>query len=448
MHGPDGLQVEEASGGRGRPTVASTSFSLTSLGDRWRELLVEGVAAALDPVEALEQDGRWICLPGEQAPFRTRVVIYEPLDGTPGTTFVEWLNVSGGLDAAPTWSTAHLELIRSHARWVGVSAQQAGVTALRGSDPDRYGALHHPGDAWSYDIYRQVLALLRHEQDDGHLIATGESQSAWRLVTWLNTADQPHTLLDAALIHSRCAIAAPVSQAPCADVPAPDGAGLRTDLAVPVLVVQAETDLFLRGHLRQDDSPTLREWEIAGAAHADLYTLLLGGADAGDGVAQQQLFDGLITPTSAPIPGIIECARPINTGPQHWVLQAAVQHVRRWAEHGQPPPPAPRLQLDPDAEGGVARDADGIALGGVRSPHVDAPLAALSGTGQPRRTTGCAGCPAPRRRSPPSSCWRDTAVARAFSTPGAAPPGRPWKRAGCSHRTLSCWSARRSSPSL
>ena len=49
-----------------------------------------------------------------------------------GTVVVEWLNVSGGADAAPDWIHMHDELIREGYAWVGVSAQAVGLNALEG----------------------------------------------------------------------------------------------------------------------------------------------------------------------------------------------------------------------------------------------------------------------------------------------------------------------------
>jgi hypothetical protein len=45
-------------------------------------------------------------------------------------------------------------------------------------------------------------------------------------------------------------------------------------------------------------------------------------------------------------------------------------------------------QVDLAADGSVVRDAQGIALGGIRTPQVDVPVAALSGVGQ-TGTTFC-----------------------------------------------------------
>jgi hypothetical protein len=50
-------------------------------------------------------------------------------------------------------------------------------------------------------------------------------------------------------------------------------------------------------------------------------------------------------------------------------------------EGADPPPRAARLETD--GEGGFAVDERGTAKGGVRTPWVDAPVARLSGLGQP-----------------------------------------------------------------
>jgi len=73
--------------------------------------------------------------------------------------------VSAGLDSAPIWLAAHDELIREGYAWVGVTAQRVGVEGgagaivpnldLKHADPDRYSTLVHPGDSYSYDMYRK-----------------------------------------------------------------------------------------------------------------------------------------------------------------------------------------------------------------------------------------------------------------------------------------------------
>jgi len=73
---------------------------------------------------------------------------------------------------------------------------------------------------------------------------------------------------------------------------------------------------------------------------------------------------------------------PINAGiHRHFVSQAALAHLVRWAAGGEPPPGAPRLELD-DASSGYRLDELGLARGGIRTPWTDVPTARLSGLGQ------------------------------------------------------------------
>ena len=67
-------------------------------------------------------------------------------------------------------------------------------------------------------------------------------------------------------------------------------------------------------------------WEVAGTAHGDVYNIALsvGPQDIGDDPAVAEVVE-----VSAPIPGIIECDVPINSGPQHWVMNAADPRTQR-----------------------------------------------------------------------------------------------------------------------
>ena len=83
--------------------------------------------------------------------------------------------------------------------------------------------------------------------------------------------------------------------------------------------------------------------------------------------------------------GPLGCDTPINTGPQYAVLSAAFVQLDRWVRTGKPAPRAPRFTI---VDGKIARDDHGNALGGIRTPLVDAPVSALSGSGQ----TGASFC--------------------------------------------------------
>jgi hypothetical protein len=383
-----GIALTELMGG-GSPFLIGTTFDLASVGYVQAEYALEGVANAYTR-------NRCGVIAAGRAEFSTRLLIYRPADDAAfnGTVWVEWLNVSGGLDVAPDWILTHTELTRRGAAWVGVSAQQVGVTGgasllgmpgagLAGIDPERYGALRHPGDRFSYDIFSLAGAAVQRATGtilDGlpveHVLAMGGSQSAFRLTRYLTGIDPAAQVFDGFLVQARGGSAAPLEDGAVTTTSMRSDPVPLRDLRVPVLCVESETDLITLGYLaaRQDDDEWFMLWEIAGTSHADIYTLVAGPVDNGrlpiDELAHAWL------PTSEILGMRFE--KPVNTGPQHYVLNAAAAHLDRWVREGIRPPAAPRLQV---RDGVLAPDQHGNVCGGVRTPHVDVPTAVLSGLG-------------------------------------------------------------------
>jgi Alpha/beta hydrolase domain len=182
-------------------------------------------------------------------------------------------------------------------------------------------------------------------------------------------------------VHSRWDNGAALSQSPQRNISTPSPSHIRTDSNVPTLVFETETDLRVSSlRARQSDSANLREWEVAGTAHGDIYQVGIGWTDIGDGTGAAAMMTALRHPQADPIPGIIDCNLPINSGPQHWVLQAALFSLDQWVRTGTAPRHAPRIDVASQAPAVVfRRDRDGNVLGGVRSPQVDAPIATITG---------------------------------------------------------------------
>ncbi|MBB3604953.1 hypothetical protein FHT40_004637 [Mycolicibacterium sp. BK556] len=371
----------------GKPNLLTGAYDLASVGYRADEYFVAGTAASYAPPET--------------ADYTTRIVVLQPLDPAAwnGTVVVEWLNVSGGIDAPAVWFMAHREIVRAGYAYVVVSAQRVGIegglslvgdASLKTLDPQRYSRLHHPGDSFAYDIFTQIGRAVRTGAIDGlepqFVLAAGESQSATFLTTYVNDVDPDAGVYDGFLIHSRFGSAAPLDGTSLLDEsgefhtrPVP----FRADLRAPVLAVITETDLLgarLLGyvHARVPDTETLRVWEIPGSAHADNYTIKVGFIDNGSVPLDQ------IVAAYAPTNELMGQQLPhfINFAPQHhYVLQAALAGLHDWVRTGQPVPSAPRIDLadaDPPA---IAVDVNGLATGGLRTPWVDVPNARTSGDG-------------------------------------------------------------------
>src|SRR5262249_3335000 len=117
---------------------------------------------------------------------------------------------------------------------------------------------------------------------------------------------------------------------------------------------------------QQPDSKLIHTWEVAGTSHVDAYLIrsVIGG------------------PRNSNVGSFLGCSHPVNIGPQHEVLQAAFRQFDRWADGGAPPATGTRIELPPQQAGKepqIVRDANGIAIGGVRNPLVDVPVVATTG---------------------------------------------------------------------
>lgn len=389
--------------GSGTTVLGPGGGDLASVGYVQEEFFVSGTASAYESATALSADGRWSASPIYPQSYTTRIVVRRPIHPSAftGNVAVEWLNVTAGFDAAPDWTNTHVELIRSGWVWVGVSAQAVGIVgskrsivaslALKNADPVRYAPLIHPGDDYSYDIFSQVGALLRTQSrqvlgglQPQHVLAIGESQSAFRLTTYVNAIAPIANVYDGFLIHSRGVQGAPLFHTPFRTIAAPKPTVIRADVGAPVLMFETETDLASPWldyqAARQPDAPLIRTWEVAGTAHQDLYGLGIGDTDLGSGAADATLFAAMMSPPDAIYGGVITCKAGINTGPHPYVLRSAVAALAAWIASGTPPTSTSRIEVDSSAKFTV--DADGNVLGGVRTPQVDVPVATLSGLGQ------------------------------------------------------------------
>jgi Alpha/beta hydrolase domain len=379
-HVPSPEVIGPITGGiHGRP-FTSSPVPLGLAGYTEQEYFLKGTATGYAQVGTWGSNGRWTARPAETAPYETRILVRRPTNPAHfnGTVVVEWLNVSFNVDIDPDFLYESQELVRAGYAWVGVSAQQLGVQGpfgLKSWDPVRYHALSHPGDTFSYSIFSQAAKAVldpRGARPLGPLharalIADGESQSALRMVTYADAIQPLDHLFSGFLIHSRGAGGAPISQAPQATPPMPAVARIRTDIGVPVLTVETQTDILVSGlgylPATQPDSRWFRLWEVPGTSHVDQTELGLSATE----VLRDLPFYQQGT-----------CAQQPNQGQERYVMDAAIAQLNRWVRAGVPAPHAPRIDI---ANGAYVTDKYGNALGGVRTPAVDAPTATLTGTG-------------------------------------------------------------------
>jgi hypothetical protein len=219
------------------------------------------------------------------------------------------------------------------------------------------------------------------------IIATGESQSAVFLTTYVNAVDPLVKVYDGFLIHSRFGPPSRLDGASIMGSSAslPQPTRLRADLRVPVLTVITETDLIGGGlpgfyGARQPDYAHLRVWEVPGTAHADIYTFTAGFVDSGSTPLDK--LAAAWQPTDKILGA--QLAKPINAAPQHhYVVEGALWNLDRWIKTGHAPSKASPMKVTANADKPptLVLDANGETEGGVRTPWVDAPTARLSGIG-------------------------------------------------------------------
>ncbi len=374
-------------------TLLGTNFDLSQVGYESSEYFLSGTANSYAPVNPLTSDGKWTVTTGASSPYTTRIAVDRPIDPRKfnGTVVVEWLNVSGGLDDAPDWTLTHNELVREGFAWVGVSAQAAGVQAAATTDPSEYSSLSIPSDSFSYDIYSQAGQTIRDDSAQilggltpRKLIAAGESQSAGRMMTYIDAVQPIAHVYNGFLVHSQFGTGAPLSQAPQTAVSAPTPTTIRSDLGVPVLEFETETDVSGSNLTDRDfvgNPRNFRLWEVAGSSHFDHYGLAIGPGDIGNGQGAVENLAAMLNPPVAAVPGLPNCVKPINTGGTHWVLDSAVHSLNLWVNFGIAPPQPPYLATTQSSPVVFQDDANGNTIGGVRSPQVDAPVATLGAIG-------------------------------------------------------------------
>jgi hypothetical protein len=387
--------VMPASGGLGRPS-GGLRYDVTQFGYQEREYFFEGTA-------------RTYPLASEPpATYRSRMIVWTPIDPARfnGTTVVEWAHVSvGAFELTAELRVQSPMLEEQGYAFVLVSAQEAGVCgkgpdgcgaySVKGVDPARYGSLNHPGEAYSFDIFNQALQAIKYPSGTAPL---GE------LVTRFIIAEGFQPQFDRGLpiqVNESPGAAGPLNAYlanGAADARLADAFLL--DSAAP-LVEPAEYPAPTLHHLDESairrtpapNGPSHVTWEVVGAPHVDRWSAdhsepptpgeakpLLNRQEEEARRAALEEF----RPESATRE---EICLPIATAgtlyPRQYTLYAALAALREWLETGVPAPAPPHIErVGPTPASGnmkLSRDSDGNAIGGLRLPIIQVPVAAYNG---------------------------------------------------------------------
>jgi hypothetical protein len=350
------------------------------------EFFFRGEALGYEPVGEHGPDGRWRVQEAGAQPYCTRMLVRRPVDPAKfnGTVVVEWANVTSGYEI----SFADPPGLYDGFAYVAISAQRVGLHGIGPSpmgliawDQERYGKLSIPGDSLSFDIFTQAGWLLGPDRPTSEvdplrglavnkLIAIGGSQSASRLRSYYNAVHDRVRVYDAFMMlasfgsatgfddeifdPSDEALTRRIRTASCR---------IRDDLLTPVMVVNTESETMATYPVRQPDTDRFRYWEIAGSSHVSTGSArralhkLQRDEVAPAFMAEFNASDVMALPTT----------------------DAAISHVDRWIAGGPPPPAMPPIEVATGDVPAIVRDVHGNAVGGVRLPELEVPVARYLG---------------------------------------------------------------------
>jgi len=355
------IAADRAGSGTLNTIYSASAIELESAGYVEEEFFIEGRAnrysnPELENGEILDSDHR----------YKTRLIVRRPQPSAfNGIVIVEWINVTGGPDKDIDWWQSGSHFIRNGYAYVVVSAQQMGIDTMKQWSEARYGSLDvtHDGmavrDELSYDIFSAVGKAIQRVGESSangavdilnglkaeQIIATGHSQSASRLATYLNNVHPLEPVYDGVMVHG-------------------GGGRIRDDQPVKIFKIMAETDMQRRAATPQPDTDTFRQWEVAGSSHVDIpFEIEYGKV--------RNLREGLSLENVQPRDQ--GCELPAYSRvPFRDVMNAAFEHLVLWIRDDIAPPTAEPLRLNrmmPEVE--FARDEFGNVLGGIRlAEHV------------------------------------------------------------------------------
>lgn len=388
----------------------ATTLPLQASGYVEQEFYVRGQASRYRISDAM-LDARII---DSGHPYVTRALVRRPVEPARfnGTVVVEWLNVSMGQDIDFVFGATRELLLREGYAWVGASVQRVGVDTLVKWNPKRYGNLSVAAsnidpndgseidpalfpsagdDVLGWDVFSQVGAAIADRSSPlmgglqvKKLIASGESQSTFRLTTYYNSIQPLHHVYDGFFLYDR-------------------GGPLRKDVDVKSVGIGSEFMSLWLGGPPSADTDHQRWWEVAGASHVSL-------AELNDYIDPIVLRDGALR---APDGTVLDVSISVSSGnctvtpiwsrvPNGDVSKAALKALNTWIISGAAPASVPRLVIN--SQNKILHDAEGRVQGGLRTAAYEAPRADNSALNTGNTTCKLAGYH--RDFSPQEMCRR------------------------------------------
>ncbi len=381
------------------------------------EYFVSGGASVYD----FDSNGK-VIVKYPDAPYTTRILIRRPADKTKfsGNVIVELNNPTSMFDMDLQWMFCRDFFIENGDIWAGITVKPVSVKALQKFNPERYASLSmaNPAPAGErckikysplndteketenglvWDIVSQVGRLFKSQKDSNpikdynveYLFATGYSQTGGYLTTYINLIhpldaaklDDGKPIFDGYMIGDGDAFMVPINQ--CLDMLPPGEKSVTVKpCGVPVISVVTQGVLSATYVARRPDSDSpsdmYRRYEIPGAAHVNQKSL-------DNSPSAEDSEKAGAAPASRNCEGLEEYGT--TDFPIEYFMNSAYMNLYEWVKTGVVPPKAEPIKTEilPGNDAGISIKTDeyGNALGGVRHPYVEAPIATYHGSARP-----------------------------------------------------------------
>jgi hypothetical protein len=366
--------------------------------------------------------------------YVTRILVRRPRDPARfgGNVEVTILNASLNLDFGGP--TDFGRMVKQGDVWIGITTKAVTAKALQGFDPVRYAPLDWSNPAplqsrcpqptmiptymagskeaieamakagvkssWPetedglvWDMLGQLGLLLKSEQRSEILpgfskpwvYMTGVSQSAIYIRTWLAAFHDRYRTPDGEPVYDGyLAVVGPamirINQC-AADVSLDDPVQKFVPPDVPFISISSEGEMWQSRFTHQSDAFTRKggivTYEVAGASHRAADVSGLAPDTISFAPPKDLARAGFKLPDAAGVSGLMPAGSLPNDFIWQPLIRGAYHNLELWVRKGIKPPEAPGIALDAKAE--IKRDQLGNALGGVRMPYIEAPVAAHTG---------------------------------------------------------------------
>jgi hypothetical protein len=402
------LKVTEDSYPFGAAFTTTVSQDLSKFGYVEEEFLVSGKANVYD----FDPTGK-VIVKSPNASYTTRILVRRPAatNKFSGNVIVELLNPSFLYDFDAQWMFCRDYFIEHGDIWIGITVKPVAAKALKKFNTERYAPLlwanplpldktcpkptpsnsdtvpeTENGLAW--DIISQVGALVRSNEKQNpikgfrveYVYATGYSQTGAYLTTYINFIRPLATAMlkngrpvyDGYLIGDGDGSAPAINQC-TQDFPPGVTPIIIRPRKEPVISVVTEGSVIWSMPSRRQDSDAAddryRRYEVPGASHAN--TLVFEFA------LRPGETDKVGVP--APAPNCIGADKyGLTDFHLEYFMNAAFANLDAWARSNIPPPRAQVIETVPGSNSAapeVKLDKHGNAVGGLRTPYHDVPVA-------------------------------------------------------------------------